>query len=299
MNQIDLTVVIPNYNSPFTNKTIEDVLKNAGCRVEVIVNIDGNWPEPLSEDERVHYIHKNAPVGLREAVNKCVAMAKGKYIMKTDDHCAFGEGFGRILIEEHKEENWVQIPRRYALNAEEWKVEERTDNKYPVDYMYIDFPRKGKDHDDGMHGVEWRERRDQRVSDGHLVDETPSMQGSCYFMTKNHYENFLGGMKTEMWGVFAQEAQEIGFKTWLGGGKVMVNKKTWYAHLHKGGRYGRFYKMPGGNVEMSNKSAEYWLNDRWEGRVHDFAWFIDEKFPNMPTWPLDWKEQIRSMGWLK
>ena len=292
----ELSVCIPNYNSPFTTKTIEDVLKNAGCQVEVIVNIDGNWPEPLSEDERVHYIHKNAPVGLREAVNKCVSMAKGKYIMKTDDHCAFGENFGRILIDNHQE-NWVQIPRRYALNAEEWKIEERNDGKYPVDYMYIDFPRKGKDHDDGMHGVEWRERREERKD--LEIDETPSMQGSCYFMTRDHYLNFLGGMDSQMWGVFAQEAQEIGFKTWLGGGKVMVNKKTWYAHLHKGGRYGRFYKMPGGNVEMSNKSAEYWLNDRWEGRVHDFAWFIDEKFPSMPSWPLDWKEQIRSMGWIK
>lgn len=297
MNQIELTVVIPNYNSPFTNNTIEDVLKNAGCEVEVIVNVDGNWPEPLSEDARVHYIHTSTPAGLRGAVNKCVAMAKGKYIMKTDDHCAFGENFGRILIDSHKENNWVQIPRRYALNAEEWKIEERQDNKYPVDYMYIDFPRKGKDHDDGMHGVEWRERREERKD--LEVDETPSMQGSCYFMTRDHYLNFLGGMDTDMWGVFAQESQEIGFKTWLGGGKVMVNKKTWYAHLHKGKNYGRMYKMPPGNVEMSNKSAEYWLNDRWEGRVHDFAWFIDEKFPNMPTWPKDWKQQIKEMGWLK
>lgn len=293
MSQIDLTVVIPNYNSPFTNKTIEDVLKNAGCEVEVIVNVDGDWPTPLSEDARVHYIHSSAPVGLREAVNRGVAMAKGKYIMKTDDHCMFGENFGRILIDNHKENNWVQIPRRYALDAENWKIEERTDNKYPVDYMYIDFPRKGKDHDDGMHGVEWREKRENNTD-----DETPSMQGSCYFMTKDHYQNFLGGLNTAMWGVFAQESQEIGFKTWLGGGKVIVNKKTWYAHLHKGKVYGRMYKMPGGNVEMSNKSAEYWLNNRWEGRVHDFAWFIDEKFPNMPTWPSDWKEQIKEMGWI-
>jgi len=291
-----LTVCIPNYNSPFTNKTIEDVLSKAGCDVEVIVNVDGDWPTPLSEDPRVHYIHANSPVGLREAVNRCARMAKGKYILKTDDHCMFGPDFGSILINNHGEENWVQIPRRYALDADNWKIEEREDNKYPIDYMYIDFPRKGKDHDDGMHGVEWRDRREQRKDID--VDETPSMQGSCYFMTRDHFLNFLGGLDTQMWGVFAQESQEIGFKTWLGGGKVMVNKKTWYAHLHKGKKHGRFYSMPSGNVEMSNKSAEYWLNDRWEGRKHDFAWFIDEKFPNMPSWPKDWKEQIKEMGWI-
>ena len=295
---IELSVLIPNYNSPFTNKVIEDVLAKAGCEVEVIVNVDGNWPEPLSEDPRVHYIHASTPAGLRGAVNKCANMAKGKYIMKTDDHCMFGENFGRILIDSHLEDNWIQIPRRYALNAEEWKREERTDNKYPVDYMYIDFPRKGKDHDDGMHGVEWRERRDQRNTPEYDVDETPSMQGSCYFMTKNHYLNRLGGMDDKQYGVFAQESQELGFKTWLGGGKVMVNKKTWYAHLHKGKTYGRMYKMPGGNVEMSNKSAEHWLNDREPGMVHKFEWFIDEKFPGMPTWPSDWKEQIKEMGWI-
>lgn len=297
MQQIELSVVIPNYNSPFTNKTIEDVLRNAGCEVEVIVNVDGEWPTPLSEDSRVHYIHGSSPAGLREAVNKGVRMAKGKYILKCDDHVAFSENFGRILIDNHKEDNWVQIPRRYALDAENWKREERNDSKYPVDYMYIDFPRKGKDHDDGMHGVEWRERRDERKDIE--VDDTPSMQGSCYFMTRNHFLNTLKGLDSEQYGVFAQEAQEIGFKTWLGGGKVMVNKKCWYAHLHKGSRFGRMYKMPGGNAEMSNKSAEHWLNDREPNMVHKFEWFIDEKFPGMPSWPTDWKEQIKEMGWVK
>jgi hypothetical protein len=32
------------------------------------------------------------------------------------------------------------------------------------------------------------------------------------------------------------------------------------------------------------------LYNRWEERKHDFAWFVDEKFPNMPTWPSNWKE---------
>jgi glycosyltransferase involved in cell wall biosynthesis len=288
--KIDLTVCIPNRNSPFTAKTIEDVLKNAGCSVEVIVNVDEQWPEPLSEDERVHYIHPSAPVGLRAGVNACVAMAKGKYILKTDDHCAFGENFGKILIENHKEDNWVQIPRRYALDAENWQIEEQNNNKYPVDYMYIDFPRKGKDHDDGMHGVPWKRDRIEEI------DDTPSMQGSCYFMLRDYFYK-LGLMSEEGYGQFAQEAQEIGFKTWLGGGALKVNKKTWYAHLHKGNKYGRFYNFPGGTVEASSWSASHWLNDEEPNMVHKFEWFIDEKFPGMPTWPLDWKEQIKEMGW--
>ena len=296
--QIDLSVVIPNRNSPFTTPTIEDVLKNAGCSVEVVINVDEKWPEPLVEDERVHYIHYSSPIGLRAGINACVALAKGKYIMKSDDHCAFGENFGRILIDSHEQDNWVQIPRRYALDAENWKIEERTDGKYPVDYMYIDFPLKGKEHDDGMHGVPWKGYPPEG-SDYKDIDDTPSMQGSCYFMTKDYFDNFLHGLSEEGYGQFAQESQEIGFKTWLGGGALKVNKKTWYAHLHKGNKYGRFYKFPSGTISASSWSADYWLNNRWGDRIHDFAWFIDEKFPGMPTWPSDWKEQIRSMGWIK
>ncbi len=288
---VELSVVIPNRNSPFLPNTVDDILRNAGCDVEVIVNVDENWPSRLSKDARVTYIHPNSPIGMRGGINAGVELAKGKYIMKSDDHNAFGENFGRILIDDQISDNWVQIPRRYALNAEEWKREERTDNKYPIDYMYIDFPRKGKDHDDGMHGVPWK-----KESKNDFIDETPSMQGSCWFMTKEYFYK-LNLMSEEGYGQFAQESQEIGFKTWLSGGSLLVNKRTWYAHLHKGNRYGRFYKFPGGTVEASNWSASHWLNNREPNMIHDFAWFINEKFPGMPGWDKDWQEQIRSMGW--
>lgn len=294
-----LSVLIPSRNSPFLTKTIQDVLKNSTGEVEVIINVDENWPDTLLDDPRVTYLHPAQPRGLRWGINSCAAVAKGKYIMKTDDHCSFGLGFDQTLIESHEQDNWVQIPRRYALDAENWKIEERTDDKYPIDYMYLDFPRRGKDHDDGMHGVPWRERREERR--GIVIDDTPSMQGSCYFMTKNYFDNFLHGMSEDGYGQFSQEAQEIGLKTWLGGGAVKVNKKTWYAHLHKGNRYGKMYNIPNWNAytkEASEWSADYWLNDVWPDRKHDFSWLIDEKFPSMPGWPVDWKEQIKEMGWI-
>lgn len=298
-----LSVCIPNRNSPFTAKTIQDVLDKSKGDIEVIVNVDESWENTLVEDKRVTYIHPSSPIGLRAAINACVTLAKGEFIMKADDHTMFSEGFDEILKAD-AEDKTVFIPRRYALDAENWKIEERTDNKYPIDYMYIDFPRKGKDHDDGMHGVPWK-REGKHNEFGYLlrsdvlIDDTPSMQGSCYFMTRDYFLNVLGGLKEEGYGQFAQESQEIGFKTWLGGGALKVNKKTWYAHLHKGSRYGRFYKFPGGTVEASSWSADHWLNDREPGMVHKFEWFINEKFSGMPSWPVDWQEQIRGMGWIR
>lgn len=294
-----LSVLIPNRNSPFLNNTIQDVLKHAGCEVEVIVNVDEKWPERLLNDARITYIHPSRPIGLREGANNCAKLAKGKYILKCDDHVAFGDNFGQILINAHLRDDWVQIPRRYALDPINWTIGNKGDNKYPVDYMYLDFPRKGKAHDDGMHGVEWRERRDQRINKPEYdLDDTPSMQGSCYFMTRNHFVNRLGYLDQTHYGHFAQESQEINFKTWLGGGAVRVNKKTWYAHLHKGKTYGRMYKLDDSDhIRGANWSAEHWLNDREPGMIKKFAWLIDNKFPDMPTWPQNWKEQIKEMGW--
>ncbi len=288
---MDLSVIIPNRNAGgvnFCNKTIQDVLDNAGVDVEVVVNVDECWPEPLLNDKRITYIHPSRPVGLRQGVNNCVALARGKYVLKTDDHCAFGKDFGKILIENHLEDNWVQIPRRYSLDAENWKINEARPYR---DYMYLCFPAKGKAHDGGMHGVEWWSRQEERKDPQYDIDDTPSLQGSCYFMTKNHFDNFLHGLSEDGYGQFAQESQEIGLKTWLGGGALKVNKKTWYAHLHKGHQYGRMYHLDDtAHIKGSNWSAPHWMNGEEPNMVHDIKWFVEEKFPGMPTWESNWKE---------
>lgn len=281
----------------FLNQTIQDVLDKSAGDIEVIVNIDEKWNNPVLKDKRVTYIHPPSPRGLRAGINACAAVARGEYLMKLDAHCLMGQGFDEILKAD-MQDNFVVIPRRFALDAENWKIEERTDDKYPIDYMYLDFPRKGKAHDDGMHGVPWKDRREQRKD--FAIDDTPTMQGSCYFMTKNHFDNFLHGLDQTNYGHFAQESQEINFKTWLGGGRCVVNKKTYYAHLHKGGRYGRMYKLDDpDHVKGAEWSASHWLNNEEPGMIHDFAWLINEKFPGMPSWPLDWQNQILDMGWIK
>ena len=284
---VDLTVVIPNRNSPFTIKTIQDIFEKAVTNVEVVVNVDESWPEPLLDDKRVTYIHPGSPRGMRWGINAAVSLAKGKYLMKTDDHCLFAQGFDKVLIENHGADNWVQTPRRYSLDAENWKINEKRPYR---DYMYLTYPDKGN----GMKGVEWWERQRERTDPKFAIDDTPSMQGSCYFMTKNHFDNFLHGLSEEGYGTFAQEAQEISNKTWLGGGAVKVNKKTWYAHLHKSKQHGRMYQVSRQwNQEMTdgtNWSAGYWMNNCWKERVHNIDWLVDEKFPGMPSWPKNWKE---------
>jgi hypothetical protein len=101
------------------------------------------------------------------------------------------------------------------------------------------------------------------------------------------YRERLGDADIEKYGNFIQEFQELGLKVWLGGGQVKVNKKTWYAHLHKGKTYGRGYSLSGsGHKEGTEFATKYWMLDQWPERVHDLKWLI-EKFSPVPSWPED------------
>lgn len=291
-----VSVLIPSRNSPFLTKTIEDILANAVGEIEVIVNVDENPPESEVKDPRLTYLYPaNRPIGLRKAINACAALAQGKYIMKTDDHCMFAPGFDKVLVE-NMEDNWIVVPRRYSLDGINWTVDKSRPYR---DYHYLCYPDPHKGHDQGMHGVEWWERQEERSGLKYDIDDNPQFQGSCWFMSKNHFDNFLHGMHEKDYGQFAQESQEITLKTWLGGGAVKVNKKTWYAHLRKGRHWGRMYKMPSDVVEGDNWGARHWVNNQEPGMIHKFEWLINEKFPNMPTWPADWQEKLTAEGVIK
>lgn len=283
-----VTVIIPSRNERFLPQTVGDVLAKARGEIEVIVVLEGYWPSdpenPLPEDPRLTILHRPLARGLRAAVNDSAAIARGEYLLKTDAHCLFSEGYDLALTAQC-EKDWVVIPRRYSLDAEAWV--ERHD-KAPVDYEYLDCPYINPGGFQWS-GVVWRERARERAH--LLLDENMTFQGSCYFMHRDQFWKRLGGLSEEGYGTFAQEPQEISNKTWLGGGRVMTNKTVWYAHLHKGKTYGRGYSMSQGELARGKEySAHYWLENQWAGRVHDIDWLV-ERFSPIPGWPGDWKQE--------
>lgn len=279
-----VSIIIPNRNSPFVTKTIEDLLVKAAGDVEVIVNVDENWPEVLIDDKRVVYIHPGAPRGMRAGINAGLSLAKGEYVMKTDDHCMFAPGYDEALKKDCAD-NWLVIPRRYSLDAENWTI----DTTRPIrDYHYLCFPQREKEHDWGMHGVEWPERGRERTDPKYDIDDTMSFQGSCWFANKKYFMEHVGFMddRIDTYSTFAQEPQEIGLKYWLGGGENKVNKKTWYAHLHKGKKYGRMYKEDVNTVSSHNWSAKHWMNNEEPNMIYPISWLVERFWP-VPTWPED------------
>ncbi len=269
-----VSIIIPSRTDQFLQRTVDDLLSKAEGEIEVIVVLDGYWPNPmLGDDPKVVILHQgtvHGNVGMRGSINAGADIARGEYIMKIDEHCMVDQGYDIKLVADC-EDNWVVIPRRYRLDAENWKVIE--DSRPPIDYMYLEN-RSGY-----LHGAEWK--RPERADI--LIDDTMSFQGSCWFIKKKFWDEDIGPLDDANYGPFANEAQEIGNKAWLGGGAVKVNKKTWYAHWHKDkSGYGFSHEQQRIFHESVAKgrdySADYWLNNKWPEKVHDFEW-LTNKFP--------------------
>lgn len=285
MGNKKVSVLIPSRNERYLQNTIHDVLTKARGDIEVIAVLDGYWPDPpIADHPKVTLIHRD-PHGMRDSINVAAAIAKGAYLLKTDAHCLFSEGFDEILKADLSD-HWVAIPRRKSLDVGADGLGWGIKNKEPVDYHYLSYP-FAKPQEIGMHGEVWRDRAKERPN--LLIDDEMSTQGSCWFMTKKHF-NRMGFMQEQGYEKFVQEAQEICNRTWLSGGRVIVNKKCFYAHWHKGKEAGRGYFIDKREMIRGAKwSADYWLNNRWAERKYDFEWLIDKFWP-VPTWPTNWKE---------
>src|SRR3990167_3627677 len=276
-----LSVIIPSRNEHYLQKTVSDILSKATGEIEVLALLDENRQE-LKTHPRLRVLKKKGKPGLRSAINQAVDAAKGKYIMKTDAHCMFAEGFDEVLKADC-DDNWVVIPRRYSLLPETWEI----NHERPIiDYEFMPFPYRKLTS--VRFGGKWWERAEARKE--LLLDEEMAFQGSCWFTTKKHLQN-IGGyhIDTSTGDEFVLESEELANKTWLSGGKVMVNKKTWYAHMHKGSM-GRGYFL---NVKhMKRQRAfhiDYWMHDRWPKAARKMEWLVDLFWP-VPTWPEDWQD---------
>jgi len=273
------SVVIPARNEQFLNPTVKDILAKAGGDIEVVVVLEGYWPDEIIEDKRVHYIHFTTPRGMRGAINAGVAISRGKYIMKCDAHCMFDEGFDVKLIAD-LESNWVAVPTRYSLDAENWQPKQ----KKPIEYMFLCSPSDKNDFGGpSLHGREWREKQNDPTLKDVLIDDLMSAQGSCWFMHRDYFHE-LELLDDVNYGHFCFEFQEIGLKCWLSGGRVVRNKNTWYAHLHKGRKYGRGWPLAHSVLDKGAEYSNRWMDGKlWGKQDRDIRWLINRFWP-VPTW---------------
>ena len=226
MSDITLSVVIPSFKDPLLVKTIDSLLTGSelGEKLEIIAVLDGYWPDfELINDPRVRYTHLGKNRGMRDAINTGVAISRGKFIMRTDEHCIFGKGFDRIITETCQP-NWIVTARRYCLDPDKWEV---------MDIPFVDYEKlaiQSAKYTRKFTGIPWKERQEERKDI--LIDETMAMQGSCWVMPRKWWDSVIGELQTQGYGPMYQDSHEMVFKTWKKGGKLMVNKNTWFAHKH-------------------------------------------------------------------
>ena len=280
----------------YLEPTIRDVLSKSRGEIEVIAVLDGYLPDPPIDikDDRVTFLHYEKSIGQRPAINEAARRAKGKYILKTDAHSMFDEGFD-VKLAADCESDWTVIPRMYNMDIKKWEPKRRR----ITDYMWIRSPdakdkplrhnyfRDGKTFarvwpDHWSNYKKWYRKRP-------LIDDVMTGQGACFFMYLDRFWELEG--LDEAHGQWGQMGVELACKAWLSGGRQVVNKKTWFSHWFRGGG-GPGFPWPMDNKtqdEARDYSIDLWSNNKWPLQKHPLSWLAD-KFSScvapltLPTW---------------
>lgn len=310
-NKYKLSIIIPARSEMFLARTIQDILENLEAETEVIAVLDGAWADPgIPQNNRVNVIYVPESIGQRAATNLGVRLSKSKFVCKIDAHCSFDKGFDRKMIERFKEtgDNVTMVPTMRNLWAFDWKCYHCGWKKYQgptpekcgqcgkTDKIRRKMLWIGKERpqsnsycfDPEPHFQYFREYNKRpeirkQVEETQL-SETMSLQGSCFMCTRDKYWELK--LCDEEFGSWGNQGIEVAVKTWLSGGKVMVNHKTWYAHMFRtqGGDFSFPYEQRGREVQRTkaNVRKQIWLG-KLPKQKKPLSWLI-ERFMPVPGW---------------
>lgn len=291
----DLSILIPARNEMFLAKTVENILENIEGDTEIIVVEDGFNPNPpVPDNPRVIRIHYNQSVGQRRATNEAIKLSRAKYVMKVDAHCAFDKGFD-VKMMKLMQDDITMVPVMRNLWAFDWVCEDRHRRYQGPEGNCLDCGKPthreivwvGKPNPQSTAYVFNTELRFQywnewgKKQKGDLT-ETMSIQGSCFMVTRKRYLEL--NLCDETWGSWGNQGTEVACKTWLSGGRVLVNRTTWYAHLFRTQTGFSFpYPNTGKDQAYARKcSRELFLKNSWDKAKYPLYWLI-KKF-NPPGW---------------
>jgi UDPglucose 6-dehydrogenase len=314
MKAKDLSILIPARNEMFLTQTIEDILSKIEADTEIIAVLDGQWADPpIPQNDRVNVIYVPKSIGQRAATNLACRLSKAKYVMKADAHCSFDQGFDRKMIEAFQKvgDNVTMVPIMRNLWAFDWKCYHCGWKKYQgptplkCDQCGKDDRLKRKIVWVAKHNPQstsycfdatphfqyfedWKHRPAYQEDKKNIgLTETMSLQGSCWMLTREKYWDL--NISDERFGSWGSQGIEVAAKTWLSGGRVLVNHQTWYAHMFRtqGGDFGFPYPISGRDQDKAKSYArELFFNNKWDKQIYPLSWLV-EKF-----WPVKgWTEE--------
>jgi glycosyltransferase involved in cell wall biosynthesis len=311
---MELSILIPARNEMFLARTVEDILKNIKADTEVIAVMDGDWAKPpVPQHDRVNVIKLSKSIGQRAATNLACKSSKAKYVMKIDAHCSFDKGFDRKMLDAFKKtgDNVTMVPVMRNLWAFDWKCYHCGWKKYqgPTPEKCEDcgksdkIKRKmvwiGKNNPQSttycfdpspkfQYFNDWKKRPEyKKDKEEKGLTETMSLQGSCWMLTRKKYWDL--NICDEKFGGWGSQGIEVACKTWLSGGRVLVNHKTWYAHMFRtqGGDFSFPYQISNKDQKRAQDYArDLFYNNKWPKQIRPLSWLVN-KF-----WPVrDWSDE--------
>jgi hypothetical protein len=303
----ELSILIPSRNEMFLSRTIDDILTHSEADTEVIAVLDGQWANPpVAQNDKVNIIYVPEAIGQRAATNLACRLSKSKYVMKVDAHCSFDQGFDRKMIEvfNELEGNVTMVPIMRNLWAFSWKCYKCGWKKYqgPTPDKCGHCGRSHRLHRKmmwiGKHNPQsssycfdsephfqyfedWK-HRPQYIKDKKEkgLTETMSLQGSCFMCTREKYWELK--LCDESFGSWGNQGIEVAVKTWLSGGRVLCNHKTWYAHMFRtqGGDFGFPWPCSGRATQKTkNQIRDLFFNNKWDKQIHPLSWLVERFWP--------------------
>jgi hypothetical protein len=284
----------------FLRETVNDILENMQGDTEIIAVLDGAWADPPIQDhERVTLIYTQSPMGQRAATNRAAAVSDAKYVMKLDAHCAMDNGFDVKLMAD-MEPDITMVPIMKNLHVFNWVCPECQNETYMGPVLKVC---KSCGNTEGFtRKIVWRAKKSpnstsyrftkelgfeyfgqyKKKQKGDLV-ETMSLQGSCFLVERERYHDL--NLCDESWGSWGGQGSEVALKSWLSGGRVLCNKKTWYAHMFRTRKgFSHPYPNPGNEQKKAKDNLRrVFLSDSWDKAIHPLSWLI-EKFAPVPDW---------------
>lgn len=317
----DLSIIIPANKEMFLSKTIENLLENIEADTEIIAVLDGSWAEPsIPQHPRVNVIYTPISIGQRAGTNLGVKIAQGKYVAKVDAHCSFDKGFDRKMIEFFKEvgDNVVAVAIMRNLWAYDWKCYHCGWKKYQgptptqcgqcgkTDKIQRKMMWVGKERPQStsysfdsephfQYNNEYTKRPEYKeMKEKYDYTETMSLQGSFFMSTRENYWKWQ--LCDESLGNWGNQGIELACACWLSGGRVLVNHKTWYAHMFRtqGGDFGFPWENKGRDTDKTKKNVwEKFLYKRHPTQIYPVSWLVERFWP-VPGWTDSSLKELKS-----
>jgi glycosyltransferase involved in cell wall biosynthesis len=309
MTQYKLSFLIPSNNEIFLARTIQDILQNTSEQSEIIVCLDGKWADPvIPQHPRVNVIYVPESIGQRAATNLACKLSRAKYVAKVDAHCSFDKDWDLKMFEAYEKtgDNVTMVSIMRNLWAFSWNCRDCNWKKYQgptppkcekcggtnlrKKMMWIgkERPQSTSYCFDAVPHFQYftQYKHTQAYKDGLRetgLTESMSIQGSCFMCTRDKYwELNLSGEEFGSWG---NQGIEVACKTWLSGGRVLINHKTWYAHMFRtqGGDFGFPYSQRESNVQKTKKKVWEFFFGNWDKQIYPMSWLVDRFWP-VPGW---------------